>query len=719
MTPMIPACPLLDAVPRERLIAGLTCESDDEYLRWLVQILREVAGVGFAFVGELVGEDEDRVQTVALATPDGPGENFAYDLADTPCATVIGSTYACLFPCQVAPQFPKDLLLVEMGIESYVGVALLGASGRVNGLMVLLDTQPVADERQAPLEALLHAFRARTEAVLAHRRAQRDLEAFEAQLGSIGSDDPALEFTRATTQALRVKLAFVARFVDRERTRLRTLAVSVGGKRGQDFEFALAGSPCEATDEHGTIIVAERASTGFPAAEFLRAYEAEGFLGRALRDPHGVPLGYFGIVHDRPLHRSSAEHPVFKLITERVAFALERLEAVDQRRAAERKLLESQRIESLGILAGGVAHDFSNLLVGVLGNADLALASLDAGAPDRAHQARPHVEGIVEAAKQASRLCAQMLAYAGKAQLETTRFEVGGLIEQVTSLLRASIPKNCKIDLRLAGAPIWIEGDSTQITQILMNLVTNAADAIGEAQGTITVSAGVRECGAAELVDFVGGTSLEPGTYACVRVEDDGCGMSEETRARVFDPFFTTKPRGHGLGLAAMLGIVARHRGGVRVQSELGRGSCFGLCLPIVAPESVEQREPGSEASSTGTARVLVVDDEPVVRRVVGAMLTSVGHEVLFAGDGLEALELFGAQAGRIDVVLLDLDLPKLDGVETMTRMRAIDPRVKIVLSSGRTDVDGLDGAAKPDRVIPKPYRMQTLLDELAALLER
>ncbi|MFO7562881.1 MAG: ATP-binding protein [Enhygromyxa sp.] len=573
------ACPLLDTVERERLIAGLTSETDDDYLRWLVALLREVAGVGYAFVGELIGEDEDRVQTVALATPAGPGENFEYDLADTPCATVVASGAACLFPQQVAPQFPKDVMLVEMGIESYVGVGLLGSAGRVNGLMVLLDTKAITAERIAPLEALLLRFRARTQAVLANRRALRDLEAFEAQLNAIGSDDPAVEFTRATTQALRVKLAFVARFVDRERTRLRTLAVSVDGRRGPDFEFDLAGSPCERPDEGGTVIIAEGVSAAFPTAEFLQVYEAEGFLGRALADPQGVPLGYFAIVHDRPLHRSSAEHPVFKLITERVAFELERLEAVDRRRAAERRLLESQRIESLGLLAGGVAHDFNNLLVGVLGNADLALASLPAEAP-----ARPRVQDIVEAAMQASRLCAQMLAYAGQAQLETTRFEIGALIEQVTALLRASIPKHCALDLRLASAPIWVEGDSTQITQILMNLVTNAADAIGDSQGRISVTTSERVLGDPELAGLIGSPKLEPGTYACVQVRDDGCGMSEETRARVFDPFFTTKPHGHGLGLAAMLGIVARHQGGVRVESELGRGSCFCLCLPVAAP---------------------------------------------------------------------------------------------------------------------------------------
>ncbi|MFO7567664.1 MAG: hypothetical protein R6X02_33795 [Enhygromyxa sp.] len=168
---------LLRGVERERLIAGLTCGGDHAYLTWLVEFLRDLGGVSYAFVGELVGENEDRVQTIALSTPAGPGENFSYDLADTPCATVLANTHACVhYPGAVAPQFPKDTMLVDMGIESYVGLGLLGASGRVNGLIVVLDTKPIPADRLGALEQLLQVFRARTEAALNTRRALRDRE---------------------------------------------------------------------------------------------------------------------------------------------------------------------------------------------------------------------------------------------------------------------------------------------------------------------------------------------------------------------------------------------------------------------------------------------------------------------------------------------------------------------------------------------------------------
>jgi two-component system, cell cycle sensor histidine kinase and response regulator CckA len=710
--------PLLDTAAREQLIAGLTSASDGGYLEWLVTFLREVTGVAFAFVGELIGEDEDRVRTIALATPEGLADNFEYDLLYTPCATVIiAESAACVYPCEVAPQFPKDLLLVDMGIEAYLGVALYGGSGRRVGLIVLLDTKPFAAEMVDPAQALLFAFQARTTEVIIARRTLRDLRNFEAQLDSIGVGDVPGEVARVTTgalaQALGVRLAFVARFVDAERTRLRSLAVHVDGQRAPPFEFELAGSPCELLGEDRLVVVSEGASERFPAAAFLREHQAQAFLARALDDVSGVPLGVFGVVHDRPLDRPTADHPVFKLVAQRVAFELQRLDAVEQRRAAERRLLESQRIESLGLLAGGVAHDFNNLLVGVLGNAELALASL---APDS--PARAHLEDIVDSADQAARLCNQMLAYAGRTALEAARIELGPLVEDAAGLLRVSIPKHCELRLRLAAEPIWIEGDSTQLTQILMNLITNAADAIGERPGFINIHTSVRAFADDELAEYLGHPGLASGEYASLRVDDSGCGMSEEVRARVFDPFFTTKPSGHGLGLAAMLGIIARHRGGVRVQSELGRGTSFQLCFPIATGEREQVVDAKAVApAASGRARVLLVDDEERVRRVVTAMLETAGHEVLLAGDGVEALELFAAQREPIAVVLLDLSMPRLGGVETLRRLRERDPMVKVILSSGLDELDELGDGPQPDAIVHKPYRMQTLLTAIAELI--
>jgi signal transduction histidine kinase len=224
-----------------------------------------------------------------------------------------------------------------------------------------------------------------------------------------------------------------------------------------------------------------------------------------------------------------------------------------------------------------VAHDFNNLLVGVLGNADLALVQLPADSP-----ARSFLSSIVHSAEQAGRMCQQLLAYAGRGETEISRFELGPLVEDLAGMLRGSLPNSCELVLALEPTPIWIEGDRTQIMQVLMNLVTNAADAIGDEPGTITVRTVTTDIAAGALSELrrARESELTPGPYACVHVEDTGSGMDADTLERIFEPFFTTKTEGHGLGLSAMLGIAERHGGGVRVSSELGRGSTFTMCLP-------------------------------------------------------------------------------------------------------------------------------------------
>ena len=361
-----------------------------------------------------------------------------------------------------------------------------------------------------------------------------------------------------------------------------------------------------------------------------------------------------------------------------------RKEAETERLNLERRLQETQKLESLGVLAGGIAHDFNNLLVSILGNAELALLDLAPEAP-----ARPTVEQIVLAAHRAADLTRQLLAYAGKGRFVVQPLSLNAIVEEMTHLLHASIPKHVTLQYHLAEGLPAIEADATQIRQVIMNLVVNAAEAIGSEGGVVRIASGMMRADRAYLRSLVQGDDLPEGTYVFLEVSDNGRGMDAATQTRIFEPFFTTKATGRGLGLAAVLGIVRGHRGGLRVYSEPGRGSSFKLLLPASGEAvALAERAPPVDPARRGRGGVLLIDDEAEVRAVIARMVARLGFEVAAAADGAAGLALFEAQAARLACVLLDLTMPQIGGVEVFRQMRQRATGVPVVLMSGYNEQD-------------------------------
>ncbi len=392
----------------------------------------------------------------------------------------------------------------------------------------------------------------------------------------------------------------------------------------------------------------------------------------------------------------------------------DRKRAERERRELEAKIQQAQKLESLGILAGGIAHDFNNLLVGILGNADLALRDLSPESP-----ARGSINDILTAARRATELVRQMLAYSGKGRYVVKRLDLQTLVEEVTHLLDASISKKAMLKYDFAHGVPAVEADATQLRQIVMNLITNASDAIGERSGLISIRIGARHCDRAYLRETYLDEELAEGLYAYIEVSDTGVGMDAETRTKIFDPFFSTKFTGRGLGLAAVLGIVRGHRGALKVSSERGRGSTFRVLLPAVDGEPTPQEAADPVTGWTGQGTILLVDDEETVRAVSRHMLELLGFEVITSGDGREALEIFAADPERFTLVLLDLTMPELDGEECFRELRRIREDVPVVLSSGYDEQEltsrfvgqGLAG------FIQKPYELDTLAEKLRQAL--
>ncbi len=413
------------------------------------------------------------------------------------------------------------------------------------------------------------------------------------------------------------------------------------------------------------------------------------------RDAHGAPLRLCGTHLD---------------ITERV-------EAEAERRRLEAQVQHAQKLESLGVLAGGIAHDFNNLILVILGNAELAL-----GDRPEPPSVRHFLDEIRTAATRASELTNQMLAYSGKGRFVVEQLHLNTLVDEIARLLEVSIPKKTDLRFALADASPIVEVDATQIRQVVMNLVTNAADALEGGSGVVTLTTGAMDAGRDYLAKSYVDDHLPAGRYAFLEVHDTGCGMDAATRQRLFEPFFTTKAAGRGLGMAAVLGIVRGHNGTISVRSTAGRGSTIRVLLPLSAGTDTRDQpaaiKPRADLEFAGTT-VLAVDDEPDVRRLLVLILKRLGLDVLEASDGDEAVAMYVKHQDTIGLVMLDLTMPRMDGAEAATALRALNPDVKIVLSSGYNANAAEDQSTLEGQLpfLKKPYTVAALKAALRSAL--
>lgn len=396
---------------------------------------------------------------------------------------------------------------------------------------------------------------------------------------------------------------------------------------------------------------------------------------------------------------------------------------VTERRAAEQErsemaaqLQHAQKLESLGVLAGGIAHDFNNLLAGIMGNTSLALMEMPTTSP-----ARPLLERVEQTALVASDLTRQMLAYSGRGRFVLESVDLSELVEQMTRLLEVSLTSRAVLRLDVPAGLPRITVDPSQIRQVVMNLVTNASDAVAGTSGTITVRTGLVRADSRYLSSYWLADGVEPGDFAFVEVSDTGRGMSEDTKTRLFDPFFTTKSTGRGLGMAAVLGIVRGHDGAIKVYSELGKGTTVKVLFPVQTrdAQAVEAPAPAAARPMHG-ALVLVVDDEDTVRTIACKVLERAGCRTVSAANGRDAVELFTQQSEAIDLVLLDLTMPVMGGEEAFRQMRAIRPGVPVILSSGYNEHDTLAhfGGKGVTAFLQKPWTASALQELAAAALD-
>ncbi|MDR3580272.1 MAG: PAS domain S-box protein [Oryzomonas sp.] len=408
-----------------------------------------------------------------------------------------------------------------------------------------------------------------------------------------------------------------------------------------------------------------------------------------IRDQNGTVNGVSKVVRD---------------ITDRKRAANERLEF-------ERQLMQTQKLESLGVLAGGIAHDFNNILMSIIGNADLALTRINKESPATENLCR-----VLEASTRAADLARQMLAYSGKGKFIVETIDMNLMVEEMTHMLEVSISKKAVLRLNLHQPLPSVKADTTQLRQVIMNLVINASEAIGDKSGIIAISTGCINCDQQYLQNVQLKEDLSEGLYVYLEIADTGCGMDKETLTKLFDPFFTTKFTGRGLGMAAVQGIVRGHKGAIKVYSELGKGTTFKVLLPAsTLPQELFNGNAHPDPNWHGSGTVLLVDDEETVLGIGSEMLRELGFDVITATDGQLGVDLFRENRDKIDFVILDLTMPHMDGEQCFRELRQLKPVVKVIMSSGFSEYEvtqkfmgkGLAG------FIQKPYRLSALREAI------
>ena len=394
----------------------------------------------------------------------------------------------------------------------------------------------------------------------------------------------------------------------------------------------------------------------------------------------------------------------------------ERKRAEEEQRLLEEQARHAQKLESLGILAGGIAHDFNNMLQGILGHAELALHDLPPGS-----RAALALREVVRTSRSCAGLTNQMLAYAGKGRFEVEDVALSGLVEDMRGLLLASLPRKVMLELELSAGGHAISGDPSQLRQVVLNLVINAGEAIGDRPGQVRVAVFAARCerGCACRAPFPRANDWPAREVVALEVRDTGAGMDPATAARAFEPFFSTKLAGRGLGLAAVHGILKGHRAGVKVASTPGRGTTFTVHFPAL--ERAAGPADGLPAATgwRGRGTVLLADDEETIRRCGRVALEELGFTVLLASDGAEAVELLGRHAAEVTCAVLDLAMPRMDGVETLLALRQLRPDLPVLLTSGYGQEAVGTRLAGQGRwaFVAKPYELARLASSLRELL--
>ncbi len=515
--------------------------------------------------------------------------------------------------------------------------------------------------------------------------------------------------------AVRADVAILGRLAGEEGDEVETIAVEVGGEVRENFTYRLEGAPCERAITDGICIETRRVQQTFPRDVGLRRLEAEAYVGKALKDSEGDPLGVALVMFREPLLDPTLAVSMLEIFGARASAEMERSRAEAQRLRLQEQLRQAQKMEEIGQLTGGIAHDFQNLLSVILLNAELLKDALESGEPITLGEVRE----IEEAAQHAANMTRKLLGFGRRADLSMVPTDMGPVVRGMSSMLRRVIPETIDLEIRVEEGVGMVRADPGAVEQILLNLATNARDAM-PGGGRLTLELKAVRVAAEDLLRIPEGRE---GDFLCLSVTDTGVGMEQQVLGRVFEPFFTTKPvgEGTGLGLAMAFGLAQQHGGFLHLESEVGRGTRVCLYIPRFQESTAEKTAAEERLPAVGGHEtLLVVEDQPALRRTLKLVLERVGYRVLLAEHGEEALEVARAHADEIGLILSDLVMPRMGGVDLYRALREEGFDMPFIMASGYAGKSA-SGLAELDPSVPvlkKPWKPRELLHLVRTLLD-
>lgn len=658
------------------IAAGVKSAIGDEFFRILAVRLAKSLNMDYALIGELVDEDAKRIRSVAYSYRGRILENLEYELPGTPCEKVVGSEL-CSFPREVQTLFPEDQVLAEMGIESYLGAPLLDSSGNPFGIISVFDTKELVNEGLA--RSMLQIFAVRASAELQRKQAAEALRDSEKRYRDLIENANDIIYSHDLKGNL--------------------LSLNRAGQEitGYSLEEAVGMNIADVT-------VPEKIKTTMQTTQkklqddCITTYETEILT----KDKRRLSLE----ISSRLIEKSDGSRIVQGIGRD-----------ITERKKLEQQLRQSQKMEAIGQLAGGVAHDFNNIMTVILGYGSLLKEQIPEDSP-----ATASLKAIQDAAERATSLTRQLLAFGRRQVLEPGEFDLNEIVEKVEKLLVRLLGADIQLRTDLQEQLFLARVDSSQIEQVIINLAVNARDAM-PGGGVLTIRTRNLDLHPEGSL----GRGLQPGQYVELSVVDTGHGMDETTRKHIFEPFFTTKPKGKGtgLGLATVYGIIKQSGGQILVQSRPEKGTAFRIYLqatpaPRAAPEGIQEKLSAGTATR-GSETILVAEDEERIRELILRVLGSQGYHVLTAANGVEALSIFKSHPGAVSLLLADLVMPEMGGYELAEKLSALQPGLNVLFISGYSE----DPALQPDLLqkrgafLQKPFSPALLSTRIREILDR
>ncbi|MBL9186662.1 MAG: PAS domain S-box protein [Opitutaceae bacterium] len=627
-------------------------------------------GGAAGFVAEMLPGEPPSARIIAGVVDGKKIESFDYAIAGTPCVKLMAED-ECVFPARVAALFPESSNLANLGAEAYVGRRLSNANGEKIGLLYVLFREPLKETRI--ITDTLRIFAARAASEMERRRAEANVREQAALLD-------------IANEAIFVKDAD-DRIIYWNRGAQQIYGWTSAEALGQLSAKLLQPDPVKFREAHARLVADGK---------------WEGELTKRTKEGRELTL----LVRWTQV-RDEASRPksVLAINTD-----------ITERKKLEQQFLRAQRLESIGTLAGGIAHDLNNLLAPILMGVSLL----------RVYEPNPKSQQMISiierSAERGTSLVKQVLSFARGVEGLRVSLEIKHVVKEVEAIAASTFPKNIRFETDLPQ-DLWpVLGDPTQLNQVLVNLCVNARDALPDG-GEIKVSAANMEIDAQYAAMNRG---VSPGRYVLVKVTDNGTGIPKEIIDRIFEPFFTTKEqgRGTGLGLSTVVGIVRSHGGFVNVYSEPGRGTTFQVYLPTVREEdaagkTADLASPKEELPRGNGELILVVDDEEIILSVTRQTLETFGYKVVTAVDGAQAIGVYATRRAEVAVVITDMMMPIMDGPALIAALRRINPAVKIIGASGLTANFNLSrlNSSGVSHFLPKPYSASVMLTTLKEVL--